>query len=383
MHFKNYTKALTKVYYPIFFCLFSKKVQVTDEIIGMGVIMKQFRIGIIGLGNISRRHIPAYKQIAEVEVVAASEIARDRLNQVCDEYGITRRYLGYEDMLKKEKLDIVSILTPHYLHKSMCEKAAEAGVNVLCEKAMATSVEDAKAMIDVCDRNGVKLMYSENFRFMPACENAKKLIDDGILGKIIFVNENSHGGSLARLVQAKKEGKLPWRLIKKFSGGGGLIDHGIHAVDICRWLAGSDVESVYGKIRSVSGLDVEDFAQLIMNFRNGTQGYVETSNICKNYGEETCVFRVYGEEASLRLFPRENTMFVLKDTLWEPIKLPDVGEVYTYAMKRVMESFVKSVMNNEPLEVPGIEGLKDLEIVLAAYESGKKSAEIRLSRTHS
>jgi UDP-N-acetylglucosamine 3-dehydrogenase len=345
--------------------------------------LKKLKVGVIGLGGISRSgHLPAYKQISEIEVVAAAEIRKDVLDQVCLQYGIQQKYTDYEEMLRKEDLDIISILTPPFYHKTMCERAAEVGVNILCEKPLATSFKDGKAILDACERNRINFMYSENYRFMPTCERAQQYVHRGETGKIILITERRHGGSVESLVRRKNDRTLGWRQKKEMAGGGVLLDHGVHAIDLCRWFACSEIENVYAKIRSFSGIEVEDFAQMMINFRSGSEAYIENSWICRYGGFADLEFTIYGEEATLQIYPRINSMHVFTKDKWNRIRLQNVDKtsyMQVYSTKKLMESYARSLLKDEPPQIPATEALKDLEAILLAYKSAIEGTTQKVS----
>lgn len=134
--------------------------------------MRKFRVSLIGLGGVAGVHLEGYKEVDEIEVVAGAEIQRDRLNQMVEKWGF-KGYTSFKEMLDKEKLDIACVLTPARLHREVTEKVVEYGVNVLYEKPMAVTVDDAKAMIAKCKKEGVKFCYGSSYWFLPACRKAK------------------------------------------------------------------------------------------------------------------------------------------------------------------------------------------------------------------
>ncbi len=225
--------------------------------------MKKCRVGVIGLGHVAQVcHLPGYRGIKNIEVVAGAEIRADILKHMSAEYGF-KGYADYEDMFRKEKLDIACVLAGPKLAREITAKSAEYGVHVLIEKPMALNLEDARAMIKIFKKAGVKLFYGETYRFFPTIQKAKEMIESGRLGDISLLLENWIGGrglekfELYQIYPAGAPG----------AGGNGLTDHGIHTVDIFAWLTGSAVEWVFGRGNRAGDCPATEF--LTLKFKNG------------------------------------------------------------------------------------------------------------------
>jgi predicted dehydrogenase len=314
-------------------------------------------------------------------MVAGAEIRRNLLNKVSSKWKF-EGYTDYEKMLKKEDLDIVCILTGPRFTREITEKVAEYGVNILVEKPMALSMEDANAMIEVCEKNSVKLCYGESFRFFPTCKKAKDMIDDGRLGELSLLLETFIGGNGPEQFQ-------PYHIYPigaPGSGGRGLTDHGIHLVNIFRWFTGSDVKWVFG--RGIRAGQPPDTEFLTMGFNSGAIGQlIYNESAFSSYmpyeglfswgsynaqGEskwdrQPGNFSVHGSNGALRIFTYANKMFLFCKEKQEQIRVIDKPHPSHFGLQ--IASFAKRLMNDEEPEVRGIEGYKDLQIILAAYES--------------
>ncbi|MBW2370706.1 MAG: Gfo/Idh/MocA family oxidoreductase, partial [Deltaproteobacteria bacterium] len=206
--------------------------------------MKKVKVGLIGLGNIADLHLPAYRGVKNIEVVAGVEINPDRRSAMANQWGF-RGYADIGTMLEKENLDIACILTPASLHRAHTEQVAAAGVHILCEKPIAVTLEDANAMISAGSTAGVKFFYGSSYRSLPACIKAKEMIEAGLLGDIVLITESYVGGNGPDDWQDLGPHHYP---IGGPGGGGlGLVDHGIHMVDLFPWFAGTRVNTVFGK----------------------------------------------------------------------------------------------------------------------------------------
>jgi len=253
--------------------------------------MSKLKIGIIGLGTIALKHTAACLKLAdEVELYAVVDVSEERLNSFADQYGVKHRFTDYRDMLKLEELDAVIVCVWNCMHAEVTIDALNAGKHVLCEKPMATKVEDALRMREVAEQNGKKLMIGFVRRYGRDAKVLKDFVDNEYLGEVYyakmkFLRRNGNPGG--------------WFGNKALSGGGPLIDLGVHMIDMARFLMGNPKPvSAYGatfrkigarghlksdiKYSSVSRskndiCDVEDMATALIRFDNGAVISLESS----------------------------------------------------------------------------------------------------------
>jgi UDP-N-acetylglucosamine 3-dehydrogenase len=357
--------------------------------------MRKLRVGIIGLGHVAQVcHLPAYKNVGAIEVVAGAELQKNVLNEVSSRWDL-KGYDNYEDMLKKEELDIACITTGPKYSPKITERAAEFGVNVLVEKPIALTLEDAKSMIAKCKKEDVKLCYGECFRFFPTCTRAKELIDEGRLGDLFLLMETVIGGQ-------GPEHFSSYRIYPPGAPGAGpmgLTDHGIHLIDVFRWLTRSEVEWVFGRGNRSGEKASTEF--LTMKFRNGTIGqlvYNEASypsdmpyegifswgsyeaEGVSSWESYPANFRVHGTKGALRIFTYPNKLFYFAKDKQEEIRVLDRPHPDHFGLQ--MESFAKCIADGEEPKVTGIDGLKALQIILAAYESYEDEKVVRIEPAH-
>jgi len=350
--------------------------------------MRRLRVGVIGLGDVADVHLEAYRDLDGIEVVAGTELRGERLEEITRKWGI-KGYRDYEAMLDKEKLDIACVLTPATSHAKITQDVAKHGVNVLCEKPLAITLNDAAAMIETCRNEGVRLFYGSSYRFLPAVAKAKELIDHGRLGKVTLLLEVLVGGRGRR--QYRDLGPHHYPTGGPGGGGMGLVDHGIHLMDIFPWLMGSDVESVVG-MGNISGSAPEpEF--LTMTLENGTMGQLVYSDATfesdmpqegmfswgwswdvhgelipgGGWAEHPASMRIHGEEGALRIFYYANKLFFFAEDTREQIHVTDLPMPSNFALQ--MQSFAHSIQRGEEPEVTGEDGMKALRVLLAAYES--------------
>ncbi|MBE3584225.1 MAG: Gfo/Idh/MocA family oxidoreductase [Limnochordaceae bacterium] len=191
------------------------------------------RVGIIGVGGIARgAHIPGYKQLHDVDLVAFCDIIPERARQGVEEFGApgAKAYEDYHDLLARDDIDAVSVCTPNAAHAQITIAALNAGKDVICEKPMATSPADAWAMVRAAQANQRILTVGYQHRFSDDAALLKEMVDDGTVGEVYY----------ARAIALRRRGVPTWGVFldKEKQGGGPLIDIGTHTVDRTLWLMG-------------------------------------------------------------------------------------------------------------------------------------------------
>jgi predicted dehydrogenase len=348
----------------------------------------KLRIGIVGAGWPSWQHMKGYREIPEVELVALCDANEQRLNQIADEYSVPRRYTSYEEMLDAEHLDAVSVCTPNAFHADMSILALRRGLHVHCEKPMAISAAKAQEMTRVSKETGKILMIGFQRRFGSHASFLKQYIDDGNLGEIYF----------ARAVWIRRRG-IPgiggWFTTKSLSGGGALIDIGVHVLDLALWYMGfPTVQSVSASVGSRFGtrmvkdgvlaggagaggtrfqaapppgsrlsFDVDDYAFAHVNFGAGRSMMLETS-WAGNIKEDRMEVQLWGEKAGARLFPLE----IFGEHQGAPVDL-------TPALPQTVEHhgstrhFIDVILGRAELICPPEQGAAGIELVERIYNS--------------
>jgi len=348
----------------------------------------RLRVGIIGLGNVAVHHLEAFRSLTSIDVVAGAELRADRLQEMAETYGF-RPYGDYLDMLRAERLDIVVVLTPVNTHRGFVEAAALQGVHVLCEKPLALTVEDAEAMVASCAAAGVKLFYGAVYRFLPALVRAREMIQRGDIGEVQLVTEFVLGGQ-----GASRQDHMGFVHYPEGGPGGagmGLVDHGIHLVDVFGWLMGSEITSVSGQGNRSGASPSPEL--MTMRFSNGAIGqlvYNDATFSCDMPGEgifslgaawnvagdvrpartwhdQPGNIRVYGTEGALRIFHYANRLFITTESGQEEEILPQAAAPAHFGAQ--LESFVKSVREDEAPAIPGEAGVSALRWLLEVYSS--------------
>ena len=357
-----------------------------------GIIMAdKLKAGVIGLG-VGARHINSYLIHPDVEVIAIASRSEDPRSAKIAETFPAFKGKVYEDgmeMLAKEKLDIVSVCVPNFLHKDLTIAALESGANVLCEKPMALNAADAQEMVDAAKRTGKKLGINFSYRFRYQSQAMKDLIDSGIAGDIYY----GRSVWLRRrgIPGLAKEGHGNWFFDKSKSGGGPLIDLGVHRLDLALWLMGYPepewvLASTYNhlgtEIAGAAGktYGVEDFATAMVKFRNGATLQLDASWAANIKEKDQISTRLLGRKGGVYQYNTDEHYGFETEYYCEVAgkqydgKLHGTGEVpdpYT--------SFVNAVRDNTEYLVRPEEGVTVMKLLDAIYLSAQDGVPVKIS----
>ncbi|HUA16253.1 MAG TPA: Gfo/Idh/MocA family oxidoreductase [Verrucomicrobiae bacterium] len=325
---------------------------------------------IVGLGRISMQHfMPAVRMSKKSRVTALVSGHRDKAEHMAAEYGVPGdsiySYEDYDDIAKNPNIDAVYIALPNSMHAEYTIRAAKAGKHVLCEKPMATSVEDSRSMIQACQSANRKLMIAYRCQYEPVHLRAVEMIREGKIGSIESI-ESAFGFAIA---------PNEWRLDKKLSGGGPLVDVGIYCLNASRYLIGEEPVEVKG-ISSVVDHDgrfaqVEETLSWTARFPNGA-----LANCNCTYGSAMRgYFRVRGSRGTITVDPAFNY-----DKLHLSAEF-DGGGTTEFApdepdpvqFLREADHMADCILQNSEPKTPGQEGLRDMEWIAQIYRSCEKS----------
>jgi predicted dehydrogenase len=359
------------------------------------------KIGLIGLGAVAEAHLAGAAHAVGAEVVAAAEINAERLAEMTERWNI-KGYSNAGEMLDNEDLDIACVLTPARSHREVTLQVAERGVHVLCEKPMAVTLEDCHAMMAACERHRVKFAYGSSYRFLPAVRKAKEITDGGELGKILFLTEHYIGG--AGPENWVDYGPSHYPIGGPGGGAMGLVDHGVHLIDVFRWLTASEVKAAVGR-GNISG-DAPQTEFLTMIFASGAVGQLFYNEVTYpsdtpnegifswggRWGADGRVLpggawdnhplsiRVHGTNGALRIFPYANQLFQFGQR--EIRQIPLEGRPMPGNFTRQLESFAACVRSDSEPEVTGEDGVRALEVILGAYQSTEEMRFVVPTEAH-
>jgi UDP-N-acetylglucosamine 3-dehydrogenase len=342
--------------------------------------MEKLRVAVIGCGSIAQhRHLPEYQSNKNVELIAVCDSNEERAQAVAEKYGV-KAYTNYEEVISSGLVDAVSVCTPNYLHAPISIAALHAGLHVLCEKPMATSKQEAEEMIAAAKESGRKLMIAHNQRFVPSHQRARKLIESGEIGKIYsFRTAFGHGGPEGWSV----EGKEGWFFQKEKAFVGAMGDLGVHKTDLLRYVLGEEITEVGAFVETSAKdfADVDDNAVCVLKTESGIIGTLAASWAYVSKEDNSTI--IYGEKAILRLEDDPINSLVVQYTNGEVVNY-QLGKIQSNAEggqnnSHVIEKFVESILQDHEPPVPGEEGMKSLEVILAALESNETKQIVRVS----
>jgi len=321
---------------------------------------------IVGLGRISMQHfMPGIKPSKRCRVTALVSGHRDKAEKMAAEYNVPAAsiygYENYDAIAGNKDIDAVYIALPNSMHAEYTIRAAKAGKHVLCEKPMATSVADSRAMIEACRKVAKKLMIAYRCQYEPTNLRAIQLIRDGKLGKIQAI-ESANGFNI-------RAGE--WRLNRKLAGGGPLMDVGVYSLNACRYLTGEEPREFrgYSSVMDQDGrfTEVEENLSWTMKFPSGVVASCNTS-----YGVGMPGFyRVHGTKGMLHVEPafgyqgqRLTARIQGEEPLDEPNPNKDPSQFTPQA-----DHLAECILQNKEPKSPGQDGLQDMIHMAAIYRS--------------
>ncbi|NLT43289.1 MAG: Gfo/Idh/MocA family oxidoreductase [Anaerolineae bacterium] len=355
------------------------------------------RVGIIGAGGIAQHaHIPGYKDAPGVKIVAVADPKEGRAQKVADHFDIPNAYTSAEDLLAAGGIDAVSICSPNAFHASQSIAALKAGLHVLCEKPMAISVPDAEAMIATAKETGKQLMIGMTNRFRPDTQTLRDYAQAGMLGDIYYFK----AGWLRR---SGIPGYGSWFTTKSQSGGGCLLDIGVHYLDLALWIAGFPKPvSVTGTTFAEFGprglalgnwgediyregkqtFDVDDLATAFIRFEGGQVLTLEVSWAAHvGEGGENYI-RFLGTKGGAEMSSRNGAEYPVRyfsDSFGSSYD----STVYVSPGRNThwteIKHFVSCIRGEAELAIKHEEALTVIKILSAIYESAKTGKSVQLS----
>jgi UDP-N-acetylglucosamine 3-dehydrogenase len=343
------------------------------------------RYGIIGCGAIAqRRHIPECCANPDSKLAALADPVPGRAEGLCKQSGDgkAKAYADYKEMLKDPNVDAVVVAGPNSLHAQQSIEALRAGKHVLCEKPMATTREDARAMIDAAKKAGKFLMIGQNQRLMPSHIRAKVILQTGRLGKVLaFRTAFKHPGPEGWSVDAAKS----WFFKKGQAIMGVTGDLGVHKADLMRWMLEQEFTEVGGFIatldkRDAEGnlIDLDDNAYLTLRTSGGVIGSMILS--WTNYGAEENYTVLYCEKGSLSIGidPVYGVQVEYRNGDRELHKVGEMATNVKQVASGIIDSFTKNILANKPPEINGEEGYKSLDVILTAMDAAKQGKTLKI-----
>lgn len=337
--------------------------------------MKELHAAVIGCGLISKNHLKALKNVKQASCTAVCDIEREKAEKAAEQYGIAKIYTDYHEMLADPDIDVVHICTPHFLHAQMAVDALKAGKHVLCEKPMALSEEDAKAMMAARDEAGKQLAVCFQNRYNEASVYMKELLESGRLGKVLGAR-----GQVTWNRKPEYYTQSPWRGRWATEGGGVLINQAIHTFDLLQWLTVpvKTVEAQISTMRLKGAIEVEDTADILMTGPEGERLLFYASNCyVKNAPVE---LEIVCDQGSVKMtgnvvVTEENGQITTKDYSSGTVFGKDYwGSGHGF----LIDDFYRCIQSGEKFPVGGEEAIVSVRLLEAVYRSAKEGIAVKI-----
>ena len=343
---------------------------------------KPLSVAIIGCGWAGLRHVQAFTRCG-AQVAWVVDVIPERAESIRKMItGEVQASVNYQEALNDPRLEAVDICLPHNLHGEVAVAAAQAGKHILCEKPIASTLEEADQMIEAAENAGVILMIAENERFHPAIRKIQELIQDGAIGKPALLQMTRQCYLKRSFLEDRR-----WFLDAKAAAGGAMTVGGVHDFEKARMLVG-EVESVYSLRAPQRFLEMEgdDTSVALVRFRNGVVGTFVLSFILKSLvtaaGQEVHTLRIDGESGSLSLEDYHTIRLFSERADWQNNQNLIQHEIYVSEQDTFLleiEHFLECVQSGQQPITNGREERKPLEIVLAAYQSMRTGEVVRIN----
>jgi len=328
------------------------------------------RVALIGCGLISEAHVRGYARHAgRARIAVCCDIDREKAERLAALVGDgCRAETDPERVMSAPDIDAVEVCTPHHLHPEAVIAAARAGKHVLCQKPLAKTLADCDAMIAAAREAGTVLFYGETNRTMPAAVLARRAAEEGRIGTLVGVQATyAHW-------QGGKYLTTAWRYDPAVTGGGQLLDGGIHYVDLMLHVAGPVEAVTCFTTRFRPELGGEDTAVVNARFAGGALGTLFASQAAALW-PPTPGFVAFGTEGVLTLGGPHGALALHRPGAPEPeVLLRDGGDSFATMIGRYLDT----VLDGAPNPAPGELGRENLRVVLAAYESARLGREVRV-----
>jgi predicted dehydrogenase len=332
--------------------------------------MNERKLGfaIVGSGFISSQHAWAINELQEAELRVACDIDISRAEALAEPYG-AEAVRDFVDVLDRRDVDVVNICTLPVLHAEMTIQAAEAGKHVIVEKPIATTLEEADAMVEVCHRAGVKLMVIHQMRFSTINQRMKEKLDEGLVGKPFFIDLTYRTFRPQSYFDHNERGT------GKLDGGGAFITHAIHDLDVMLMLIGP-VKSVMAQKAVLDHvMEVEDMGMALFEFENGAMGVFTTGTCVKRHHDRTV--EIHGPEGTL--FHNEKVLehYINRG---EPITYQEIAPDAPGTLHKIqMSDMMNAIRERREPVMNGRTARRPLALVKAIYESSETGQQVHLN----
>ncbi|MCX7995310.1 MAG: Gfo/Idh/MocA family oxidoreductase [candidate division WOR-3 bacterium] len=333
---------------------------------------EKVNIGIAGCGvHAQIAHIPVFKKLRDCNLIAVCDTDTEKLERVANKYNIPRRYSDFQEMIEDEEINAVVIATPNYLHMPMTVAALKYGKDVLCENPMAINLKEAQDILKVSRQTGKKVAVALTGRFRPDVQTLKKFIKEGELGDIYYLK--------AGWLLGMEEWILSdWRMDLLKSGGGAFLTLGSQVLAIALYfLEEKEPDTIFGSLhKKEPGVDVEDTAMCIINYKDGTLLTIEVGWSLL-FDKDFLYCNIFGKRGGALLNPLKIHK-ELHDELVNVTPSIPAKNLYKVACELQAQLFIDSIRKNTSPPFTAEDGLLIARITNAFYESAKKNKMIKI-----
>jgi len=332
------------------------------------ILKNPLKFGLIGCGRVAPRHAQSISELPGATLVAVADVKTSRADRFAQEHDAVA-YADYRQLLDRHDIDVVNICTPSGLHAAMAIEAMTAGKDVVVEKPMALSLEDANRMIGVARATGRKLSVVLQNRYNPPMQELRRVVDSGRLGRLLL------GNVTVRWYRPQAYYEDEWHGTRAMDGGA-LMNQSIHHIDALQWFMGPPA-SVFAYTATLAHqIEVEDTGVAVIRFRGGGMGAVEGSTITYPQNLEGSL-ALFGERGSLKV----GGTALNRKVLWKiqgELELEhellthdqvDPPSVYGASHKAVIADMIAAIREDREPQTGGPEARKSVALVLAMYES--------------
>lgn len=337
--------------------------------------MTRLNVAIVGCGDISGAHLRAYQHYtARVRVAACCDTVAERAEKAAAQAGddMPKIVTDYAALLQDPEIDAVDLCLPHHLHASAVIAAAQAGKAILCEKPLARDPEECDRMIRAAQEAKVTLMHCEPMHTAGNVVQAAQLVQEGLVGTLV-------GLQACIAYWQRAELNREWRGAAHESGGGHLMDGGIHAVDVLLQVGGevASVHAMTNEIRPELGVGCEDIAILNLRYKAGHLGQLFACHATRGRGAAP-LLTIFGTEAVLTVDAYGEGRGLVLFRPGQPEEILNPRPSWHHYYENTIGHFLDVVQNGEPLHSTPEGGRENVRLVLAAYESARTGREVAL-----
>jgi len=339
---------------------------------------QRYGFGVIGCGVISETHISAIERIPEAKLVAVCDVAEQRARSTAEEHGVDW-HTDIDELLARDDIDVVNILTWSGHHHIAGIAAAEAGKHMICTKPIDITLEAIDSLIAACDTHNVKLAATHQLRSADTYRRIKQAVDEGRLGKLLY------GNVFVPWYRSQEYYDDAWHGTRRWDGGA-LMNQSIHWIDVFIWIMGP-VAAICGYVDALAHeIEVEDIGSAALKFANGAHGLVQGTTLTYHgmptrleihgtkgnvvaVGDGVTLWDVDGEEVEVSQAPDDPT----------GASDPRAGlELAVDAHVEQISDVLRAIEEDRPPMIDGPEARRAVEVILAIYRAGESGRPVTL-----